>query len=215
MKLIKRSYDEGYHDTLFYQEKDNSHRNRERLRLLLSHKPGRRLLEVGCGEAGFLRLAENHFDVEGIDISKTAIRAIQPHFKERVRVLNIEQKQLPGSRYDVIVAFNILEHLNQPNKAAHKLNTALAPGGMVLGSVPHNANLVGSLMTRLGNFIDRTHQSTFTPDTWRRIFTHAGFKQIHFFGEINFGRNHCRYLTGQFWPFMAFNLMFILKKEAE
>ncbi|MBE0695743.1 MAG: hypothetical protein IH586_02360, partial [Anaerolineaceae bacterium] len=66
-------------------------------------------------------------------------------------------------------------------------------------------------ITRIGSYFDRTHISTFPPDAWQRIFTHAGFKDVLFFGEINLGRNHCRYLRGKSWPHFAFNLMFVCR----
>jgi hypothetical protein len=78
----------------------------------------------------------------------------------------------------------------------------------MIGSVPNNYGVIGGANTRLGNFFDRTHVSTFTPDTWERIFKHSGFQTIHLFGEITLGRNRCRYLTGHAWPYFSFNLMF-------
>ncbi len=212
MHLIKRDYEKGYHDGILTREKPNSQRNQNRLQNLLERQPDGRLLEIGCGKAGFLRLAESHFAVEGIDISRTAIEAIQPHFGERVRVLNVEQRPLPGSGYNVIAAFNVLEHIHQPEKVVSKLYKALAPGGLLFGSVPNKFGPAGSLHTLLSNIFDRTHVSTFSPDTWQRIFHHAGFSSIDFFGELNFGPNRSRYLRGRFWRYLSFNLMFFCQK---
>ncbi len=212
MSLIKRDYEKGYHDGILTREKPNSQRNQNRLRTVLERQPGGRLLEIGCGKAGFLNLAESQFDVEGIDISSTAIETIQPQFGERVCVLNVEQRPLPGSGYHVIAAFNVLEHLHQPEKVVAKLFKALAPGGWLFGSVPNKFGPAGSLHTLLSNIFDRTHISTFTPNTWQRIFRHAGFTTIDFFGELNFGPNHSRYLHGRFWRYLSFNLMFFCQK---
>lgn len=212
MRLIRRHYEEGYHKNILHHEAPNSQRNQERLRLVLSYKTSGSLLEIGCGLGGFLKLAEVHFSVEGMDISRTAIATIHPHFGDRVRVFNIDQHFLPQAGYEVIAAFNLLEHLRQPHKAIDKLYHALNPEGIIIGSVPNNFSLVGGFNTRLGNFFDRTHISTFTPDTWNRIFQHAGFQHIHFFGELPLGPNHCRFLSGRLWPYLAFNLMFICQK---
>lgn len=208
MKLIRRDYEKGYHEHPFNQEKPESQRNHERLRLLLSHRQDGRLLEVGCGTGGFLRMAAAHFEVEGVDLSRHAIEVLRPEFGERVSVLDIAQKPLPRARWDAIIVFNILEHVRQPHRVLEKLHAALAPGGLLLGSVPNNYPPVGSVHTLLTNFFDRTHVSTFDPATWRRIFTHAGFTKAEFFGEVTLGHNRCRYLTGRLWPFVSFNLMF-------
>lgn len=208
MKLIKRDYGQQYHENLAYRESDNSQRNQKRLAALLELRSNGRLLEIGCGTGGFLRLAEPHFSVEGMDVSKYAVQAIQPHFGERVRVGNVELHPLPLNQYDVVVVFNILEHLRQPQKVVERIAASLKPGGVMIGSVPNNQGLVGGLVTRLGNFFDRTHVSTFTPEVWARIFRHAGFQQINLFGEVTLGRNRCYYLRGPNWPELSFNLMF-------
>lgn len=212
MKLIRRHYEDGYHEAIFNREAPNSQRNQARLRLLLSYQPGGALLEIGCGMGGFLRLAESHFTVEGVDISRAAIEALRPHFGDRVSVFNIDQRPMVRGNYHVIAVFNVLEHLRQPPKVVDKLYRALAPGGVLLGSVPNNFGLVGGVNTRLGNFFDRTHVSTLPPAAWRRIFAHAGFRQVTFFGELTLGPNRCRYLTGRLWPYFSFNLMFACVK---
>jgi SAM-dependent methyltransferase len=135
-------------------------------------------------------------------------RCFSPHFGERVRVGNVEQHPLPRGRYDVVVVYNILEHLRQPEKVVARIFTSLKPGGLLIGSVPNNQHMIGRLVTHIGNYFDRTHVSTFTPDVWQRIFTHTGFLQVTLFGEITLGRNRCTYLRGPNWPHIAFNLMF-------
>lgn len=212
MKLIKRGYDAHYHENIAYREAENSQRNRQRLAVLLERRKAGKLLEIGCGKAGFLRLAEQHFDVEGIDLSAYAIDSIRGHFGERVKVMNIEHHPLPPARYDIVVVFNILEHLRRPPQVVDRIFTALAPGGLMIGSVPNNQGWVGGAVTRIGNFFDRTHLSTFSPDVWQRIFKKAGFHTIDFFGEVTLGRNRCRYLRGKSWPKLAFNLMFTGEK---
>ena len=213
MKFVRRQYDAQYHENFAYREVENSQRNRQRLKALMRYRQSGKLLEIGCGKAGFLRMAEEYFEVEGMDISAYAIHAIQPHFGDRVKVSNIEQHPLPAQQYDVIVVFNILEHLRRPAQVVDRLHFALKKDGLLIGSVPHNAGWVGGTITRIGNFFDRTHISTLPPDAWARIFKKAGFNPITFFGEVNLGRNHCRYIHHDLWPRVAFNLMFVCQKR--
>jgi len=212
MSLFKHDYGPGYYSHFLTRVNPNSQRNLNRIKTLLEQKQDGRLLEIGCGKAGFLHMAEKHFEVLGIDISRAAIDAIRPHFGERVSVLNIEQRPLPGGDYDVIAAFNILEHLRQPHKVVEKLVRVLSPGGLLFGSVPNNSGLAGRPGTLLSNFFDRTHVSTFNPPTWERIFQHAGFAKVDLFGELTFGPNHSRYMRGKLWRHLSFNLMFFCTK---
>jgi len=210
--MIKKSYNRQYYENLFYREGDHSQRNRQRLRLLLGYRQDGRLLEIGCGMGGFLRMVEPHFEVEGIDISKFAVAALREHFGERVRLGNVEQNILTANQYDVVVVFNILEHLRQPDRSLNRVFASLLPGGWMIGSVPLNGGIAGRVVTRLGNWIDRTHVSTFTPQVWERMFRRAGFRRIDFMGELNLGRNHCVYIQKPIWRQIAFNLIFVCQK---
>ena len=212
MKLIKENFEEGYHENPLYREARDSQRNRARLTLVRRYCAGGRLLEIGCGAGGFLRAARGAYDIEGMDISRSAVEGIRAEFGERVRVGNLEADALPEGPYDVIVAFNILEHLRQPAAAAEKICAALAPGGLLVGSAPLNAGLVGRVVTRIGNYFDRTHVSTLPPEGWQQVFRAAGFRSSEFFGEVTFGRNRCAYLRGPLWRQLAFNLMFACVK---
>lgn len=217
MPLIKRNYETGYHDALFYREVENSQRNRARLRMAREFSPGgpaclgQPLLEIGCGTGGFLRVANAAFAVEGVDISHSAVAAAQEQFGERVRVANVQEEALPARRYAVVAAFNILEHLPEPALALRAISAGLQPGGVLIGSVPYNAALLGRAVTRLGNYIDRTHVSTYPPDQWRGLFVGAGFGHVKLFGEIPFGRNRAVYLRGRIWKTLALNLVFVCR----
>ncbi len=212
MKLIKQNYEEGYHENVLYREAHKSQRNRARLELFTAEKPDGRLLEVGCGQCGFLRLARERYDVHGIDISRTAVDAAQQEFGDRVHVANLERDNLPQYAYDAVAVFNILEHLQDPAGAVQKLYGALDQGGVMIGSVPNNSGPVGSVVTVIANYFDRTHVSTYPPVQWRNIFQQAGFAQIEFFGEITIGRNRCTYMRSNAWEPLSFNLMFLCRK---
>jgi SAM-dependent methyltransferase len=53
----------------------------------------------------------------------------------------------PGS-FDLIVCFNVIEHLNRPDDALRELAAALAPGGLLLVGCPERGSLKGWI-TRL------------------------------------------------------------------
>lgn len=213
MKLIKRHYEEGYHENPLYRESRRSQRNDARLAVLRQAIPGGRLLEIGCGQGGFLRAARPFYEVECMDISSEAVKAIQAEFGDSAMQGNIAEAMLPSGHYQAIAAFNILEHLRQPVLVIQKLFNALSAGGVVIGSVPNNSGPVGTMVTRIGNFFDRTHVSTPPPAAWRAMFVQAGFAAVDFFGEVTIGRNRCVYVRAPWWQAVSFNLMFVCRKQ--
>lgn len=171
-----------------------------------------RLLEVGCGLGCFLNLARRQFEVFGIDISEYAIDMLRPKFGEYVRKKDLEKDRLTAGKYEVIAAYNIFEHLVRPEIALEHVYRGLTDDGILFGSVPNNTPLIGRLHTRLTNFFDKTHRSTYPPGRWRRLFQETGFQKIHFFGEVVLGGNICFYVRNRLWPRFSLNLMFICEK---
>lgn len=216
MRTVKDNpYGREYFESALAKQVDNSQRNRNRLALLRSVVPGGRLLEIGCGKGELLRLALKHYQVEGIDISDYAVRSLRGIKGARVRRANLEVDPLPKQQYELAAAFNVLEHLKQPETGLARLSAALRPGGALVGSVPFNARLLGRAHTLLSNIVDRTHVSTFGPARWMALMQAAGFQQVRFFGEVMLGKNVCAYLSGPLWQWAAFNLMFVARKAPD
>jgi 2-polyprenyl-3-methyl-5-hydroxy-6-metoxy-1,4-benzoquinol methylase len=212
MKVVRKKYDRSYYDALIHREIPNSSRNRNRLRAVLARKREGKLLEIGCGKGEFLKLAQKHFDVEGMDTSRYAIAAVRGFLGKKARREDVELATLMPEHYDVIAIFNVLEHLKRPGQVIDKIYHGLAKRGIVIGSVPNNAGLIGKLHTALANLCDRTHCSTHPPHHWLSLFRKSGFRKIQFFGEIMVGKNTNMYIRRKFWKHTSFNLMFICEK---
>jgi 2-polyprenyl-3-methyl-5-hydroxy-6-metoxy-1,4-benzoquinol methylase len=180
---------------------------------LLIHKEGGKLFEIGCGAGTFLSMAREYFDVAGIDQSYYAIQNNHLPKDCQLTLGDIERAELEEEAYDVVVAFNVLEHLHRPAATIRKIFRALRPGGFFFGSVPNNRGILGIPHAALTDLLDRTHVSNLKPARWRALISRAGFNGIRFFGELMLGRNHCIYLENKIWEQVAFNLMFTCYKR--
>lgn len=186
----------------------NSQRNRSRLEEVLARKRSGKLLEVGFRKGEFLKQAQNHFQVHGIDISPYAVQNVDEVLKERVRQVDVEQGFSVSQRYDVIAAFNPLEHLIHPGNVIQSLFKGLRKGGLFVGSVPHNAGFLGTIHTCLTNMFDKTHQSTLPPNEWIAMLKQAGFKDVTIYGEMILGGRKAVYLREWYWKPLWFNMLF-------
>ena len=212
MPLIRRSFDQAYFNSIFYRSHPRSRRNVTRLNLVLAHKKGGRLLDIGSGGGSFLELAASKFDVSAIDMSPYAASRLPIGLRSLVKVGDVESEPLPGPPYDVVTAFNVLEHLRRPSALIRKISHALAPGGILVGSVPCNAAVIGSVHTAFTNFFDRTHRSCYKVSAWRKAFGKADLLETQFFGEIMVGGGVCIYLFTPLWPHLSLNLMFLSRR---
>ena len=179
---------------------------------MLREKQGGKLLEIGCGSGEFLEVASDRFDVYGIDISPYAVSISQKIAGAHVFGGDVEKTDLSRSRYDVIAAFNVLEHLERPDRVLRQVCSALPHEGLFIGSVPNNTGLVGSIATRIANLFDRTHRATYPPDTWYRLLVGAGFERVSFFGEITLSKARSVFVRRPLWRQVSFNLVFVCSK---
>lgn len=212
--MRRKAYDRSYFDSILFRTKAASQRNHKRLQLVLACRPSGALLEIGCGKGHLMQVAGFHYDVEGLEVSEHATRDMEADLRRRIRIGDVEHISLPEDRYDVVVAFNVLEHLTSPATVLTRLALALKPDGVLVGSVPLNHSLIGRAHTALTNVFDRTHCSTLTLAQWRRVFAGAGFPDQELFGEIQAGPNRAVYVRGPLWPHVSLNLMFVLKQAA-
>jgi SAM-dependent methyltransferase len=192
------------------------HSPREKKRLLetLAYKRAGDLLELGFGQGGFLSLASRHFTIVGIDHSSKRVEKVRAKQggKVTLKKADIEREDLGMERFDVVAAFNILEHLHAPHHTVARIAAALRKTGILIGSVPNNQPLLGKIATGLSNVVDPTHYSTYPPGEWQQIFERAGFREIIFFGELLFTKYIAMYLRHPFWRYYAFNLLFVCRK---
>jgi SAM-dependent methyltransferase len=94
------------------------------------------LLDVGCGAGRFLLAAQRHgWDACGIDVSRRAVDAARAAGLS-VECADVEETLTCGRHFDVVTAFDVLEHVADPVKVLRQLG-ACASGGTVFVTVPN------------------------------------------------------------------------------
>jgi len=102
---------------------------------------GKNVLDVGCGEGyGSSLLAERASRVLGMDYSQEAIeRARQNHASANNEFIcsDIADFYAKEMRFDVVCAFQFIEHLKNPKPFLAKVESLLGKGGALLLSTPN------------------------------------------------------------------------------
>jgi len=103
-----------------------------------------RVLEAGCGSLTHLDLG-SQAKVTGIDISQKQLDR-NDNLNEKI-LGDVETHPLAPDTYDVIVSWDVLEHLAHPRLAIDNFIQAVSPGGLVILKLPNLLSLKG-LVTR-------------------------------------------------------------------
>ncbi len=102
------------------------------------HVANARLLDVGCGVGRFAHAAYSRgWAVTGVDVSTFAITAGQKYAPFPLRACTLEELIEEGARFDVVTAFEVLEHLSSPIEFLASVQKVLSPGGHVFCTVPN------------------------------------------------------------------------------
>jgi SAM-dependent methyltransferase len=95
----------------------------------------RKILEVGCSTGSNLRMLQDYGTVHGMEIDPSALE----YCRMRYPGIRIYDGGIPDplrDRYDVICLFDVLQHLEDEDGALQWLDDHLAPGGVLLVTVP-------------------------------------------------------------------------------
>lgn len=110
--------------------------------------PGPRILDLGCGDGTVLRaLAPRVERAVGIDISLECIKEAEGrNTSPRVSFLHTSLEEfVSADRFDLVLMYEILEHLYDPSRALEKVRSLLKPDGLLMISTPNFGNLARRL----------------------------------------------------------------------
>lgn len=104
---------------------------------------GKRVIDLGCGSGyGSNELAQTAATVTALDIDPEAVAYAQQHFqRENLTYLpaSCEDVPLADGSADLVIAFELIEHLRRPDQLLAEAKRLLAPGGQFIVSTPNRA----------------------------------------------------------------------------
>ena len=98
-------------------------------------------LEIGCGPGDFLQLLEHKgISAVGIDLSNFALSRAR-HVSKKVLKADAEKLPFKKDIFDLIIAIDVLEHIENDKLAFETWVNMLRAGGVIILSVPYNKKL--------------------------------------------------------------------------
>lgn len=131
----------------------------------------KKVIDLGGGVGAFCKLLEDDGfkNVTCNDISVEALKKAKKFNPDlTIRTGDIE-KIKEQMAYDLVFAFEVLEHLHTPESAIKIIYSFLKKNGLFVGTTPFPFPK---------NLKDPTHKHVFEPLVWRQLFEKTGFKKV-------------------------------------
>ena len=152
--------------------------NRRSVLIQKTIQKNKKILEIGSGDGFFLEKMQDYGDkMTGIEVSKQ--RRIKSRKITNVKVLDIDLVQnVPDiGSFDVIVLFQVLEHIRDPINFLKNILKLLKPRGKLIVEVPNFNDFQIKLNSAYRDWqFQRGHIHYFTPNILKYVFTQAGLK---------------------------------------
>ncbi|MGI8730949.1 MAG: methyltransferase domain-containing protein [Solirubrobacteraceae bacterium] len=181
---LQELYDAGYFErypcgeSYDADERQRRYENSRRVRFMRRHVPAGRMLEIGSASGYFLEAARDAgFDAQGIEPVRSYADRASERFGLPVTAGFIEQIELEPNSFDVVCAWHVVEHLNDPRAVLGRIRAALKPGGTLLLEVP-NISSIKSVRRKAGwEHLDaERHVGHYQPSSARALLARAGYE---------------------------------------
>jgi len=140
------------------------------------------LLDIGCSSGEFLEMASRtgRYVVDGIDISPEAARLASTRLKRNIFCGTADDVPVAPASYDIVTAWEIIEHTSDPGKFLRSIWRLLKPDGLLCLSTPNTNKARNHIPGKPRDlfFIPPEHLFYFDGNNLRRLVTSSGFRPL-------------------------------------
>ncbi len=181
LRKQRELYDQGWRRALDIgkEERGNIQTNLEFLEQTDLLRNGDKILEIGCGIGSVVfRLSEQGYDVIGTDISTEAINyGLNKYGDIKLEVQAAETLPFEDESFDVVLSFDLFEHIGATHKHLGEVRRVLRSGGYYLFQTPNKySNVVFETLWTKSLKWRRYHPSLHSPGQLKRRLAKHGFE---------------------------------------
>ena len=161
------------------EQRGNLQTNLEFLTKVDIFRPNDRILEIGCGIGTVVfELSRQGYEVIGTDISREAIAyGLEKYGDIRLEVQPAEILPYENESFDVVLSFDVFEHIARIDKHISEVFRVLRPGGSYLFQTPNKySNIIFETLSTKSFRWRRAHPSLHTPGQLKRRLSRHGFE---------------------------------------
>lgn len=139
-----------------------------------------RVLDLGCGTGDRLQVFKNRgFQVYGVEISESALTS-EKGSKSTIFLGTLDGAKFPDGYFDMVVAYNVLEHLHRPAEVIREVKRVLKKDGFFVVQIPNVDSLQFRFFKKRWSAFDVPRDLYyFNLETVSLLFQKEGMKPEH------------------------------------
>ena len=149
-------------------------------RRFIDFRQTNRLLEIGTAAGAFLiRCRKDGWDTYGVELSAPSSRLAREQHGLNVITGTIHDGGYENDFFDVVVAWQTLEHVTNPREVIKEVWRILRPKGLFVLSVPCWKGISIRLLRKKYRYVGRDHLFYFSPKNMKLMLSDVGFSKIY------------------------------------
>lgn len=150
--------------------------SRNVINILKKFAPSGKLLDIGCATGDFLFVAQDFYDVEGLELSEWSAHIAQ---ERGFTIHSCTLGEMQGSElYDIVTLWGVVEHFESPRSEIEHISHLLKPGGIVCLWTGDINSWIGKLLGRKWWYIQGQHIQLFSRKSLCKLFADFNFKLV-------------------------------------
>lgn len=142
------------------------------------HFGGGSVLDVGCYDGSFLQRLGDHWSLYGIEMNEEAIRRSEARGIEIIGS-DATTPNLPSRRFDMVVAFDLAEHVHDPRTLVAEMAAATRVGGAVAIGTGDSESFAWRMMGSRYRYCTLPEHISFINRTWcEKTADHLGLELV-------------------------------------
>lgn len=138
---------------------------------------GSKVLDIGCGLGHLISSIDNKFNKYALDTSRFSINYINDNYSNiNTQCSILKEKLYKENFFDVVVAYHVIEHIDDPFKFIKNIKNILKKGGVLILGTPNRSCIAEKLFK--GNFrlYSKEHLLLLTSQRLIQLLKNKGFK---------------------------------------